>query len=406
MKQLIALLSTVLLLTMVGACDSFVEEVDLPIDTIDDSQLSDESQIPFVITGVQSRFSTTYDRVAVFAGGISDELFFDQRVPNATFPSFMEMDVGDITFSNNSNDGLYNDLGELRFFSDNLLVRAAEITFEDGDLQRDAQFTGNFYGGVARFFYAAYYGLTQNEGGGVITDDPDNPGPFIPAVQMYGLALDKLNAARGFADDYHTRVTNTLIARIHLFQGNFSEARAAAQGGMQNGDAAFESLHTPENTNYWWSQAGPGRHQWVVDFRFKQYVDDDPAEANRIQLAEIVGNDDPPSTFYRQDRYVLQSTPLPFATWQENELMLAELDLRDGNAAGALGRMNAVRESHGLSALADANMDVLMLEREKDLFTMGLRLPDQRRFGTWHLGGGTWQYLPITQSERNINPNF
>ena len=68
--------------------------------------------------------------------------------------------------------------------------------------------------------------------------------------------------------------------------------------------------------------------------------------------------------------------------------------------------MNGVRASHGLSALAAADMDALMLEREKELFTMGLRLPDQRRFGTWHLAGGTWQFLPITQSERNINPNF
>ncbi len=406
MRQLITLLATVLLLTMVGACDSFVEEVDLPIDTIDDSQLTDESQIPFVITGIQSRFSTTYDRIAVFAGGISDELIFDQRVPNATFPSFKEMDDGDITFANNSNDGLYNSLGELRFFADNLLTRIGEVTFEDAALQQEAQFTANFYGGVARYFYAAYYALSQTEGGGVITDDPANPGPFVPSAQMYPLALDKLNAARGFADDYHTRVINTLVARIHLFQGNFSEARSAAQGGMVAGDADFESLHTPENTNYWYVQAGEGRHQWVVDFRYKGYVDADPAEGNRIQLIEVIGNDDPPTTFYRQDRYVERGTPLPFSTWQENELMLAELDLRDGNAAGALARINAIRDSHGIGALADANMDVLQLEREKELFTMGLRLPDQRRFGTWHLGAGTWQFLPITQSERNINPNF
>ncbi len=410
MKKLISLLATVLLLTMVSACDSFVEEVDLPIDTIDDSQLTDETQVPFVITGVQSRFSTTYDRIAVFAGGISDELIFDQRVPNATFPSFREMDEGDITFANNSNDGLYNDLGELRFFSDNLLVRIADIQFEDTDIQRDAQFTGNFYGGVARYFFAAYYGLSQEEGGGVLTDDPAHPGPFVPAPQMYAQAIDKLTTARGFADEYHTRVVNTLIARIHLFQGNFSEARAAAQAGLQSGDAAFESLHTPENTNYWWSQAGPGRHQWVVDFRFKAYVDEDPAEANRIQLAEIEGNDGtdetPATMFYRQDRYTVQGTPLPFATWQENELMLAELDLRDGNTGAALDRMNAVRASHELAPLADANLDALALEREKELFTMGLRLPDQRRLNLWHLGAGTWQYLPITQSERNGNDNF
>ena len=406
MRQLLTFLALVLVVTMGAACDSFVESVDEPIDTIGDDLLNNPEQIPFVITGIQSRFSTTYDRLAVHSGGLSDELFFDQRVPNATFPSFREMDEGDITFANNSNDGVYNDLGELRFFSDDLLRRLADITFDDQDLQREAQFTGNFYGGVARYFFAVYFGLTQREGGGVITDDPDNPGPFVPSSEMYALALDKLNAARGLADDYHTRVINTLVARIHLFQGNFGEARSAANAGLQDGDDAFTSLHTPENTNYWWSQAGPGRHQWVVDFRFKGYVDEDPAEANRIQLAEIAGNDDPPTTFYRQDRYTVQGTPLPFVTWQENALMLAELDLRDGNAASALGRMNAVRASHGLSDLGAADMDVLALERDKELFTMGLRLPDQRRLDAWHLGAETWQFFPITQSERNGNDNF
>ncbi len=39
-------------------------------------------------------------------------------------------------------------------------------------------------------------------------------------------------------------------------------------------------------------------------------------------------------------------------------------------------------------------MAALMLEREKELFTMGLRLPDQHRFDTWHLGADTWQFFP------------
>lgn len=408
MRQLLPILAAVLVVTTFTSCDSFVESVDDPIDTIDDPQLNEEAQIPFVITGIESRFSTTYDRLAVHAGGLSDELIFDQRVPNATFPTYREMDIGDITFANNSNDGVYNDLGELRFFADDLLRRLGEVTIEEAALQQEAEFTGNFYGGVARYFYATYFGLTQREGGGIITEDPDNPGPFIPAAEMYAQALAKLNTARGSADDYQARVINTLIARIHLFQGNFGEARSAAQGGLQDGDAAFESLHTPENTNEWWSQAGPGRHQWVVDFRYKGYVDADPAEANRIQLAEVVGNDDPPTLFYRQNRYTVQGSPLPFATWQENALILAELDLRGGDAGSALGRINAVRASHGLSDLGETNMamEVLILEREKELFTMGLRLPDERRFNIWHLGADTWQYFPITQSERNGNDNI
>lgn len=403
MNRLFILMIGLLLLPLAG-CDTYVEDVDLPIDSIDDSQLNDETQVEFIIKGVQSRFSTTYDRIAVFAGGLSDEFIFDQNVPNATFPSFQEIDLGDITFANNSNDGLYNDLGELRFFADNMLERLADVEFTDTDLQTQAEFTAQLYGGLARYFYATYYGLDKREGGGVITLDPANPAPFTPSSEMFGLALDKLNSARALADEYHTRVINTIIARIHLIQGNYGEARTAANAGMMDGDEPFSSLHSVESTNYYYSQAGVGRNQWVADFRFFEYQIADAAEANRLPLEEITGNDGT-TVYYRQGLYPSQDSPLPFATWQENALMLAELDIRDGAATG-LDHINAVRASHGLADLAAADMDVLIEERDKELFTMGLRLVDQRRMDLWHLGDDTWWYLPITQNERNINENF
>ncbi len=404
MKKLFIFLTVMLVGTSIG-CDTYVEDVDLPIDSIDDAQLNAEAQVSFLVKGVQSRFSTTYDRIAMHAGGLSDELIFDQNVPNATFPTYLELDLGDISFANNSNDGVYDDLGELRLFSDNLLERVAEITFEDADLKTEAEFTGNLYGGIARYFYAAYYGLSQRQGGGIITLDPANPGPFIPSDQMYVQALDKLSSARALADEAQTRVINTLIARIHLIQGNYGEARTAAAAGMVDGDAPFQSLHAVDNTNEYWSQAGAGRNQWVADFRFNDYVTADPAEATRIPLAEVLGNDGT-TVYYRQDLYPQRESPLNFATWQENELMLAELDLRDANAPGALTRMNAVRASHGLDPLGAADMTALIDERDKELFTMGLRLLDQRRMDLWHLGPETWWFFPITQDERNINTNI
>ena len=233
--------------TFVG-CDSFVEDTDLPIDSIDDPQLNTETQVDFLIKGVQSRFSTTWDRLAVFAYGISDAGVFDTNVPNATFPSFQEMEDGDIQFANNSNDGVYDDLGELRFFSDDLIRRInSDLPIEDAALRTEAEFTANLYGGLARYFYATYYGLDRRQGGGVITDDPDNPGPFIPSSDMYVLANEKLNAAKALGDAAHVRVINTIQARIALIEGDFAEARARASEGMVEGDAPFASLHSVDN---------------------------------------------------------------------------------------------------------------------------------------------------------------
>ena len=404
MNRFLTLFAILLAGTFIG-CDSFVEDVDLPIDSIDDFQLTDESQVPFVIIGVQARFADTADLLQVYAGGISDELIFDTNVPNATFPSFAEMDVGDIQFSNASNSGAFTNLGELRFIADNILERIEDIEFEDAALETEARFTGNFYGGLARYFFALYYGLNPREGGGVITLDPAEPGSFIPSAEMFDQAIDKLNAASSLGDAYQVRIINTILARIYLIQGDYANAATAAQAGLVEGDAPFEALYSVEVPNYYWSQAGAGRNQWVVDFRFNDYVQADPAEAVRIPLDEVLGGDGS-TIYYRQAKYPDRESSIPFTKWQENSLILAELDLRNGDPASALTHVNQVRASHNLDPLAALDMLTLMDERDKELFTMGLRLPDQRRMDIWHLGPDTWWYLPIPQNERNINDNF
>ena len=60
-----------------------------------------------------------------------------------------------------------------------------------------------------------------------------------------------------------------------------------------------------------------------------------------------------------------------------------------------------------LSASADGPIGLLIEERDKELWTMGLRGLDQRRFGLWHLNeSDQWRYLPIPLTERANNPNL
>jgi hypothetical protein len=297
-------------------------------------------------------------------------------------------------------DGAYNPLGELRFFSDDLVRRVGAITVPDAALQKRALFTGYLYGGIARYLYAAYFGLNPTDGGGVI----DN-GPFVPSTQMYDLALEKLQQAlTNAATDAERRIVNSLVARIHLVRGNFAAARTAATAGMVSGDAALQGKFNAQSTNFYWQQAGLGRPQFVADARFLAYVTADPKEKSRIDLRPITGTGN--VVFQRQGKYATESTPIDFMSWQENALMLAELDVRDNNAAAALPRVNAVRASHQLDPLAAIDLDGIYLERDKELFVTGVRLLDQRRFNRFHLAAGKWQFLPITDDERNINPNF
>ncbi len=395
--QALALLSIFLVLS---GCEKWVQDVDDPIDVIPDDALNNESQVPFLITGVKARFATTHDQLTLLTDGLSDALFFDANVPNATFPSYKEIDDREIKLDNNSVDGLFFDLGELRFFADDLVRRVNEIEFQDQNLKNEALYVGNFFGGVARFFYAAYFGLEPTRGGGVI-----DAGPFIPSDQMYQLALEKFEAALSLAPtDYDRRVVHSMIAKIYLLMGDKASALTHAQQGMQPGDEPFNSLHSVESTNAWYFGAGRGRTQWVMDGRFKQYVDEDPKEAARLPMREILGNDGV-TVYYGQDKYPDRSSPIPLMTWQENELMLAELEL-DTDANSALSRVNNVRASHGLDPLASLDFETLLKERDKELFGTGNRVLDQRRFNRWHSSPGPWEYLPITERERNSNPNL
>ncbi len=400
-KQL--LLSSVLplaLLLHLFACSDFVNNVDPPIDTVDGDLLTDESQIDFLIIGVQQRFATTYGRAAVLADALADVLIFDLNVSGATFPSFDEIDDGQIQLDNPSVEELFLQLGELRFLADDLVTRSRTIDFQDPQKERATLFAGYLYGGLARYFYATYFGLNENEGGGVI-----DGGPFVASAAMFEAAIEKLQQALVNADSDHTmRYLNSIIARCYLFAGDDQKALVAAKAGLLPGDAPFQARFSTASANFYWAEAGRGRNQFVLESRFQTYVADNPDEAARVLLERAPGRAG--NEFWRQIRYPAIDSRIDFISWQENELIQAEIELRQGASGEALNRINAVRADFGIAALSTLDESTLAQEREKTLFVAGLRLADQRRFGTFHLAAGAWRYLPIPESERLNNPNF
>jgi hypothetical protein len=386
------------------SCEDYVQNVDEPINTISNSEVETQESIPFLVTGLKSSFAETHDELTVTASGLSDEQVFDRDVPQATFPSYDRLESGNFL----SADGTINNpLGEFRFYADNLLnvVETVEFDSESEDIRTEALFFGNFFGGVARAWYASYMGLEPDVGGGII----DN-GPFIPSDEMYDQAIAKLQESLNFANDYQIKVVNSTLARILLYQGNYEAARAAAENGLTQGDDSFQSLHSVQSDNEWYNAAGNGRVQFRWDQRFKDYVNSDPDETNRLPFITIDGRSG--TVHYVQDLYPERSSPITFASWQETNLILAELELREGgaNAEGnARALINEVRISHGLSTYSDTeeiDFDLLIEEREKELFTQGQRLIDQRRFDLWHLEADKWKYFPYNDQERNNNENI
>ncbi|MEJ2628978.1 MAG: hypothetical protein P8078_10520, partial [bacterium] len=237
-QSIILVLLLCFLIFVIIACDEFSTSVEPLIDEVEDYRLTSESQVDFLINGIHARFTDTYDYTGVLSGILADECIFDRRVPNATYPTFEELDDGDILLDNNSVDNLFEFLGELRFFADNLLERIGDIDFSDETLENKAYFYSNFYGGVARYFYATYFGLDETTGGGVI-----NAGPFIPSADMYDLAVTKLTTALDYADASQAKLVNTLLARIYLYQNEYTDAATYAANGLIEGDAPYQALY-------------------------------------------------------------------------------------------------------------------------------------------------------------------
>lgn len=420
------------------ACENWVQNTEPQIDVIEDDLLNDPDQIEFLITGVEARFAFTYTRLGLIADLTADQLIFDEVMDLATFPTYREIGsnysgLGDNTvFTNNTNRGAYNALMGWRLLADDLVDRVDGLEGLDADVANRANFIGNLHGAVSRYMIGFYLedfacGPTAGVGtsGQECIDDfggPINASAIIRAGDMaVNEILPRLATAEQFATPAQVRVINTLRARMHLFLGNYGASFAAAQNGMQPGDAPFQSLHSVQAANEYFFAAGDGRIQVIPDYRFAQYIEDNPEEANRVKLkqapASLVNIDEPR---FQQDMYPVQQSSMDFLTWQENHLILAELAALRGQAGDPLALVNAVRDSHEIGALpGPVTEQVIIEERDKELFLQGVRMFDLLRFGIWNaevlgtpgvdgsIAGdpvGPWRGIPIPNDERNDNP--
>lgn len=423
------------------ACEDWVQEVDPQIDRIEDDLLNDPDQIAFLITGVQARFAFVNTRITLAADLLAHQLVFDTAMENATFPTYRELynnfsgDGNEVIFSSNTIRNFYTPLGGFRLTADDLVRRANAIDGVDAATLNQVTFVGNLYGAIARYFIGFYMaenacGATAGIGSGGQACINSNGGPIdgsasILAPNMYDNEIaPMLDAALDAATAEQARLINTFRARMLLFLGRHAQAYAAAQNGMQAGDTAFNGLHSIQAANEFYFAAGDGRIQVLIDQRFGQYVADDPTEAGRVAIRDTVGRaSGGPFPRVMQDLYTTQASPMRLFSWQENELMLAELEALhgQGNAGAALGRINAVRASHGVSDYNGAlDAAFFLQERDKELMLRGVRMFDLLRFNAWPatIGGtdnglnplfgepvGPWRGLPIPNDERNDNEN-
>ena len=456
------------------SCSDWVTEVDPLSSQVEDGDLDSEEYLDFLLKGVLGNMGRSEEfsglpHIIWRVAGFSDEFVHgevDFAPDHSNFVQDIPMDLNFV-----AND--WENYHQIRFHADDLLDRASRITINNSALQNRVHWWGNVVGGLMRLYLADHWGLSQDgqNPGAVITSveqaNSGQSGSFQSDGEIRALGRAMLTEALSYdPGDSHEGVSNpdkivwSLIARSYLFDGNYSQAKSSAEQGLQEGDDAFQLVHTSAYPNYMWYEAGRNNVLFSADPRFVDYVVADRNEGEvisnleeenadskslrgpegdglgdenaedvrdgldnqneRIPLWELEGD---ANLAYCQDIYDGRSDYLDLIDWREMELILAEVAIRDGDDATGLTHINNVRVHHGLdpytvddmtgftpSATSGAgstsgSLGLLIQERDKTLWMKGVRLTDQKRFDLWHLGSNTWPYIPIPDSEVLNNPN-
>jgi starch-binding outer membrane protein, SusD/RagB family len=142
----------------------------------------------------------------------------------------------------------------------------------------------------------------------------------------------------------------------------------------------------------------------------------------RLRATDTGRNATDGNRMWQQGKYAGLGTPLPIATYDEAQLIIAEAQLRAGSPTAAVNTINALRARSGTPAYtgptdAASVMNLLIQERRRELWLEGQHLYDLIRFNltptpapgtSFPKGGqyGTTRCLPLPNVERLNNPNI
>ena len=415
----ISLINIILLIT---SCEeTWYQKIDSPQYFVSDSSFKYRKSLPLLTEGVLINLMYVYSDLASASDLISDQIEFSQTVNFSTFSVYDQLDGrgrvdladdGSRFHENFSCVNNYAAVGRLRKHADFLIETVS--SFDDTNstaFDTSAFYVGYLAGGLSRSLYATYFALTSDGESGSPIDDS----VMIYNSEMFSDARSKYFAAMPYASDEEKRVLHSLIGKTYLLEQNYTDAATQLNQGMEVGDAPFKVLYNQGYPNNYYKHMGVGRAQGVVPYRFIDYLSEDPLEENRLSFVMVETSGD---QRHVQTKYPDASSPINIISWQENYLMLAEVSLRGTSVdISPIDAVNAVRAEHNLEALEAVDLDVVYLERDKELWCTGNRASDQTRWNRWHnttnvgteaeetIYGG-WRYLSISMYEKNNNPNI
>ena len=265
---------------------------------------------------------------------------------------------------------------------------------------------------------AAYEGYALTLIGEGFCEATVNVGPLMQPSDVLNMAEERFTKAIELAgsagDNDILNMAYVGRARVRLDIGNTSGAAA---------DAGKIPKDFVKNATY--STASTRRNNLIYDYNHRQImVSVDP----RFRELEVQGTPDPRvpvsdagrlghdgvTDLWFQELYPEAGSPIPLATWDEAQLIIAEA----GGGQAAVDAINLLREKEGLPLFASSDSqeitNQIIEERRRELWLQSHRLNDMLRFGLPFDTGvnhkdqirGTTTCLPLPDAERKSNPNL
>jgi hypothetical protein len=406
-----------LLLLSVAACDALDNalEVEAP-SRIPAETLDNPANAALVVNGAISDFDCALGSYIVVGGLITDELV--DATPTANRWDYdrrtVQKEGGIFATSGCGGLGVYTPISTARFTADNVLAKLKSFS--------DDQVVGRTALIATAAAYSGYSHILLGEG---FCSASIDLGPELTSQQVFERAEQKFTeaiaAARAAKNNEILNMALVGRARARLNLGKKAEAAADARLVPMG----FEKVATASNTS------ARRQNRIYVQNQLARLVTIGPEYRSltfegvadpRVKVEDTGRNGFDGSTrIFAQTKYTSEATPIPIATWEEAQLIIAEAELAAGNRQAAVDIINTLHRRAGLPAFSSTDSNAIMQhiiqERRRELFLEGHRLYDFRRFnlpltpapGTLYPKGGeygTTTCLPLPDIERVNNPNI
>jgi hypothetical protein len=415
------------IITVPVACDTLRDPLDVePASRIPAGLLEQPQNAKLLSDGAIGDFECALASYVANAGLVGEEFIYAQQTASRTPYDRRNTTKDDPDYATNScvNLGVYTPLHIARQSNENLL--ALLKTWSDADVAAGAGSPDRTdLMGIAAA-YAGYSLVLLGEGfctmavSSVNTDKTVTYGGEIQPDSVFRLAIARFTEAIDFASTAGNTAVEQMAylgrarAKLNLgdYEGAASDAAEVPVGYLRNASASDAATR---RQNRVFMQNSDVNKQLSVGHVYRAMTDlRVPVDTNNPRTVSATGVD-----HYFQEKYLTSATPLPLATYEEAQLIIAEAHIRANRLVDALPILQASRARGGQGLFVGTTQAEYLAElidqRRRELFAEGHHLGDVIRYGIaltpapgtpYHFGGnyGDQVCLPLPAAERLNNP--